>query len=244
MSSLSDRLAALNRLSSPPSPDTAETSDAAETVVAKRRAEVPIDTPSTEATPSSAHAAPPGATAGSTQKPGNESSGAGGSGGNKAPQPTPKSVARSDAAKDRFEDLKESVHTELLQQLGPQLYDANLDAAELESKVRAVLADVLAASNRPLTRLDRERITQDISDDILGYGPLEPYLRDVDVAEVMVNGRSTSTSSSRASWSRSTGSSRTRPTCAARSTRSSPGSGDGSTSPLPWSTRDFLTAAG
>ena len=80
------------------------------------------------------------------------------------------------------------MHTELLQQLGPQLYDANLDADELATKVRAVLADVLAATNRPLTRVDRERITQDIADDILGYGPLEPYLRDDDVAEVMVNG--------------------------------------------------------
>ena len=48
------------------------------------------------------------------------------------------------ATKDRFEDLKESVHAELLQELGPQLYDANLDADELESKVRGVLADVLA----------------------------------------------------------------------------------------------------
>ena len=94
----------------------------------------------------------------------------------------------TDGAKDRFDDLKESVHTELLQQLGPQLYDANLDAEELATKVRVVLADVLAANNRPLTRVDRERITQDIADDILGYGPLEPYLRDVDVAEVMVNG--------------------------------------------------------
>ncbi len=80
------------------------------------------------------------------------------------------------------------MHTELLQQLGPQLYDANLEVEELESKVRTVLADVMAASNRPLTRVDRERITQEISDDILGYGPLEPYLRDVEVAEVMVNG--------------------------------------------------------
>ena len=80
------------------------------------------------------------------------------------------------------------MHTELLQQLGPQLYDANLDADELATKVRVVLADVLAATNRPLTRVDRERITQDIADDILGYGPLEPYLRDNDVAEVMVNG--------------------------------------------------------
>jgi pilus assembly protein CpaF len=101
---------------------------------------------------------------------------------------SPAATARSEAGKDRFEDLKESVHSELLQQLGPQLYDANLEVAELESKVRTVLADVMASNNRPLTRVDRERITQEISDDILGYGPLEPYLRDVDVAEVMVNG--------------------------------------------------------
>ena len=47
---------------------------------------------------------------------------------------------------------------------------------------------MLAATNRPLTRVDRERITQEIADDILGYGPLEPYLRDHDVTEVMVNG--------------------------------------------------------
>ena len=45
------------------------------------------------------------------------------------PPPPPR---RTDAAKDRFEDLKESVHTELLQQLGPQLYDANLTPSELE----------------------------------------------------------------------------------------------------------------
>ena len=31
-------------------------------------------------------------------------------------------------------------------------------------------------------------MTQEISDDILGYGPIEPFLRDPDVSEVMVNG--------------------------------------------------------
>ncbi|GAB3666894.1 CpaF family protein [Nocardioides korecus] len=100
----------------------------------------------------------------------------------------PSASQRIEAAKDRFTDLKESVHTELLQQLGPQLYDSTMDVVELETRVRAVLADVLAGTNRPLTRADRERITQDISDDILGLGPIETYLRDDDVAEVMVNG--------------------------------------------------------
>ncbi len=95
---------------------------------------------------------------------------------------------RTTANKGRFDDLKESVHEGLLVQLGPKLYDANLSPTELESMVRQALADVIAASDRPLTGNDRQRITQEIADDILGYGPLEPYLRDDSVAEVMVNG--------------------------------------------------------
>ena len=91
-------------------------------------------------------------------------------------------------AKGRFDDLKASVHNELLIQLGPQLYDSNLTQEDLESSVRGVLQDVMANSDRPLTATDRSRITQEIADDILGYGPLEPYLRDKDVSEVMVNG--------------------------------------------------------
>jgi len=205
VSSLSERLAALNRAAAPAdkrldasepavSPDTAESS------VPKRRADVPIDAPSSTGDAHSKPHTPPGLPSGSTNGVSRDTGGTPGasaySSGNGPSKPTQaptsskssKTSAHADAAKDRFEDLKESVHTELLQQLGPQLYDADLDAAELESKVRLVLADVLAGSNRPLTRVDRERITQDISDDILGYGPLEPYLRDNDVAEVMVNG--------------------------------------------------------
>jgi pilus assembly protein CpaF len=192
MSSLSDRLAALNRANEPATSDI----PVADSPAPKRRADVPTDAP--PATGGHPGAAAPGSTGGSAS--GNVASGPNGVSGNTQVRPgaggggggSASSVvaSRVDAVKDRFEDLKENVHSELLLQLGPQLYDANLEAAELESKVRAVLADVMAASNRPLTRGDRERITQEISDDILGYGPLEPYLRDVDVAEVMVNGPS------------------------------------------------------
>ncbi|HET6153067.1 MAG TPA: CpaF family protein [Marmoricola sp.] len=95
---------------------------------------------------------------------------------------------RGKPAKDRFDDLKGTVHEELLVQLGPKLYDAELSPTDLEAMVRQALADVMAASERPLTGNDRQRITQEIADDILGYGPIEPYLRDESVGEVMVNG--------------------------------------------------------
>ena len=73
-----------------------------------------------------------------------------------------------------------------------------------------------------LTTADRTRIAQEIADDILGYGPLEPFLRDPDVTEVMVNGPTASTSSAAASSDQGRRrTSPTRRTCAAPSTRSS-----------------------
>ncbi|MGZ4612084.1 MAG: CpaF family protein [Kineosporiaceae bacterium] len=89
---------------------------------------------------------------------------------------------------DPFADLKRQVHKSLLDTLGPKLYDARLTQGEMETKVRQTLQEVLAAREIPLTSTDRARIAQEISDDILGYGPIEPYLRDVDVTEIMVNG--------------------------------------------------------
>jgi len=95
---------------------------------------------------------------------------------------------RARRSADPFADLKRTVHQTLLDNLGPKLYDARLTQSELEQKVRQTLQEVLAQDETPLTVADRARVAQEIADDILGYGPLEPYLRDPDITEVMVNG--------------------------------------------------------
>jgi pilus assembly protein CpaF len=91
-------------------------------------------------------------------------------------------------AEDPLAELKRRVHTSLLESLGPQLYDSRLTEDELAGKVRTALQSVLANEDTPLTVADRARLAQEIADDILGFGPLEPYLRDPDITEVMVNG--------------------------------------------------------
>ena len=99
-----------------------------------------------------------------------------------------KTKAPKNAAEDDFRELKATVHNRLLQQLGPQLYDAELTQSELEQMVRATLQEVMADDQTLLTPQERTRIAQEIADDILGYGPIEPFLRDPDLTEVMVNG--------------------------------------------------------
>src|SRR3954453_6460792 len=87
-----------------------------------------------------------------------------------------------------YKDLKSQVHNTLLQQLGPKLYDAELTQTELEHMVRGALQEAMQAEEILLTTAERTRSSQEISDDILGYGPIEPFLRDPDLTEVMVNG--------------------------------------------------------
>src|SRR3954447_20870367 len=105
-----------------------------------------------------------------------------------APEPAARRGFVSTSQSVRIEELKSTIHVQLLQQMGPRLYDSDMDQSELDSEVRKVLADVLGSQDRPLSSSDRAQVTQEISDDILGYGPIEPYLRDPDVSEVMVNG--------------------------------------------------------
>jgi len=89
---------------------------------------------------------------------------------------------------DPHAELKRAVHAALLESLGPQLYDSSMTEADLAQRVRATLQGVMSAEETPLTVAERAQISQDIADDILGYGPIEPYLRDPEITEVMVNG--------------------------------------------------------
>jgi pilus assembly protein CpaF len=98
---------------------------------------------------------------------------------------TPRRSARHT---DPFGPLKRSVHEALLESLGPRLYDAHIDQRELEQLVTHTLQGVLQRDETPMTTSDRMRVAQEVADDILGHGPLEPYLRDPDVSEIMVNG--------------------------------------------------------
>jgi pilus assembly protein CpaF len=89
---------------------------------------------------------------------------------------------------DPFAAVKASVHQALLDSLGPQLYDPHLDQSELETKVRHTLQEVIDHEETPLSLSDRTRISQEVADEILGHGPLEPLLRDSEISEIMVNG--------------------------------------------------------
>jgi pilus assembly protein CpaF len=90
-------------------------------------------------------------------------------------------------ATDPYAELKGRVHTACIPKLGPRLFAAA--EADIRDEVRQVVSDELAReTGMPLSSDDRRRLVGEITSDILGYGPLEPFLRDHTVTEVMVNG--------------------------------------------------------
>jgi pilus assembly protein CpaF len=88
---------------------------------------------------------------------------------------------------DPFAALKTRIHRACIDQLGAQLFGAAVDDDLTEMVHRAVEKE-LTADRTPLTREEHGRLIREITDDILGYGPLEPLLVDDSVTEVMVNG--------------------------------------------------------
>ena len=93
----------------------------------------------------------------------------------------------SSTADSSFVELKDRIHMAVISELGPRLYNESLSQTALRD---VVLADVRQrlAQERGMSTADRERLTQEIANDTLGHGPIEPLLQDDTVSEVMVNG--------------------------------------------------------
>jgi pilus assembly protein CpaF len=98
-----------------------------------------------------------------------------------------RSAVLEERPSDVFAEVKNRVHLNVIGDLGPQLFNAEMNPLVLRERV---LTDIRAQLEREegLARADRERLVGEIADDILGHGPLERLLEDESVTEIMVNG--------------------------------------------------------
>jgi pilus assembly protein CpaF len=87
---------------------------------------------------------------------------------------------------DPYAELKTRIHHACISKLGPQLFTTQT-TEELAEQVTRTVTEELTLDKTPLSREERRELVRQITDDILGYGPLEPFLRDDTITEVMVN---------------------------------------------------------
>ncbi|MEI2699222.1 MAG: CpaF family protein [Microthrixaceae bacterium] len=85
-------------------------------------------------------------------------------------------------------ELRHRIHQQLIDELGPILFDRRLSEDDLRRRVHDQLHAAIAMERVPLSAADKARLIQDVSDDILGYGPIDSLLHDEAVSEIMVNG--------------------------------------------------------
>jgi pilus assembly protein CpaF len=102
------------------------------------------------------------------------------------PRPAPSITPKPQAPRAQYVELKGSVHRKLLNRLNLEAL-ANADRSRAEAEIRALLGELLAEENTPLSLGERDILFGELVDEVFGLGPLEPLLRDPGISDILVN---------------------------------------------------------
>ncbi len=92
-----------------------------------------------------------------------------------------------DSRSDQYYEIKTTIFNALIDTIDlAQL--AQLDAASAREEIRDIVNEIISIKNVVMSIAEQEQLLQDICNDVLGYGPLEPLLARDDIADIMVNG--------------------------------------------------------
>ncbi len=95
-------------------------------------------------------------------------------------------VRAVEAEGEAFHALKAEFHRRIVDKLDLQTLQS-LPPDRLRDELRALLAGLVASSRAPLNQAERERMVQELLDELTGLGPLEPLLRDDSLSDILVN---------------------------------------------------------
>jgi pilus assembly protein CpaF len=99
------------------------------------------------------------------------------------PLPVPVETPRS----DEYYQMKSMIFGALIEAIDlSQL--AKLDGESAREEIRDIINEIISLKNVVLSIAEQEELLDDICNDVLGYGPLEPLLARDDIADIMVNG--------------------------------------------------------
>jgi pilus assembly protein CpaF len=100
--------------------------------------------------------------------------------------PTSPRLTSQAPVRESFRDVKFRIQNRVIQDLDPKLDLSN--QVEVRRQIEEIFGKVIDEEGLALTRAERVRMLEQITDEIIGLGPLEPLLRDESITEVMVNG--------------------------------------------------------
>jgi pilus assembly protein CpaF len=90
-------------------------------------------------------------------------------------------------AVDQFAEVRERVHRVVIETLGTGLLANQADEEVIARELHGIVDSALAQEETPLSRADRDMLARQITDEVVGYGPISRFLKDETVTEIMVN---------------------------------------------------------
>src|SRR5918992_2924838 len=106
-----------------------------------------------------------------------------------APPQPPAAPARTpvnDARRAQYLEVRGAVHRKLLTRLNLEKL-ATSERSKVEGEIRTLVSALIAESGIPLSVSERDAILGDVLDEVFGFGPLEPLLRDKTISDILVN---------------------------------------------------------
>ncbi|HXJ95129.1 MAG TPA: CpaF family protein [Terriglobia bacterium] len=95
-------------------------------------------------------------------------------------------MATSTPTRPDFAGIKAAIHRKLIQRLNlDRVTQLGRDAVRVE--VGQIVENLAAAESTPMTLQERERLAQEVLDEVFGLGPIEPLLKDPTVSDILVN---------------------------------------------------------
>ncbi|MCC6264862.1 MAG: CpaF family protein, partial [Bryobacterales bacterium] len=96
-------------------------------------------------------------------------------------------VNRLFTASDTLEhqDLKFTLHRKLLERVNLEVL-ATIDTESAREDLRVILSRLVDEEKTPLSMMEKERVTQEVLDEVFGLGPLEPLLQDRTISDILV----------------------------------------------------------
>jgi pilus assembly protein CpaF len=95
-------------------------------------------------------------------------------------------AGRQDARRAQYLEVRGAVHRKLLTKLNLEKL-ATAERKHVEAEIRTLVATLIAETGIPLSVTERDAILGDVLDEVFGFGPLEPLLRDKTVSDILVN---------------------------------------------------------
>jgi pilus assembly protein CpaF len=89
--------------------------------------------------------------------------------------------------RDQYQELKRKIHRKLLDALDLTILN-ELKEDEVNAQIRSVVAKLLDQGAVSFNKRERDRFIQEIVDEVMGFGPLEPLLHDASISDILVNG--------------------------------------------------------